>query len=156
MFDHYYSCNSNSSIDSIDKPLSTLLNYGANKCMQFFPQNETYKSKVNYEKRCQEYNKIKKQYPNHVPIIINSVDPDLNISKIKYLVHEDASASELIFSIRKQAKLDKGSAIFIFFNNSLLCSSELMKTIYEKNKKSNYPGIDNFIYLDVTKENTFG
>ncbi len=159
MFDHYYNCN-DTSIDTViidrefDK-LSKFADYGFNKCLQFFSDQETYSKKVSYEKRCEEFKKIKIQHPDHIPVIIDSLDPDIKISKIKYLIHKDSSASDLIFAIRKQVKLDKGSSLFIFCNNTLLCNTETIKTIYEKNKENN-PGEDNFIYLSINKENTFG
>jgi len=58
--------------------------------------------------------------------------------------------SEFLFSVRKYIILNKNEAIFLFINNNLVKMSELVSEIYEKYKQ------DDILYIEYSKENTFG
>jgi len=114
---------------------------------------KSFKEKFDFEKRADEATRIKKKYPDRIPVIVEKAQqsniPDLD--KHKYLVPKDITVSQFIYVLRKRVKIKAEEAIFLFINNSLPTSSELMSTIYENNKDE-----DQFLYATFSGENTFG
>lgn len=114
-----------------------------------FKQNNDFKS------RKDEATKIRAKYPDRIPVICQKADRKdntiPNIDKIKYLVPSDLTVSQFIFVIRKRLSLPPEKAIFIFSNNTIPTPSNLMSSLYEKNKDE-----DNFLYITYSSENTFG
>ena len=112
-----------------------------------------YKNK-SFDERLIESTNIKKKYPTRIPIIVERYNKCKNINDIdknKYLVPDDLTLGQFIFTIRKRLKLTPEKALFVFVNNSVMPSSLLIKEIYEKNKDK-----DGFLYMNYTSENTFG
>ncbi len=114
---------------------------------------KSFKEKFDFEKRADEATRIKKKYPDRIPVIVEKAQQSNMpyIDKHKYLVPKDLTVSQFIYVIRKRVKIKAGEAIFLFINNSLHSSSELMSTIYENNKDE-----DQFLYATFSGENTFG
>lgn len=107
-----------------------------------------------FDERLKESTNIKKKYPSRFPIIVERYNKCKNINDIdkkKYLVPEDMTLGQFIFTIRKRLKLTPEKALFVFINNSLIPSNLLIKEIYDKNKNK-----DGFLYVQYTGENTFG
>jgi len=119
---------------------------------------QSYKTEVSLDKRISESTRILAKYPDRVPIIVEC-GKTLKLSKKKYLVPRDITASYLLHIIRgKMEKLEPSKAIFLFCDGKLLSGSTNISQVYEdhiyKNKLN--AGSDNFLYLDVALENTFG
>lgn len=114
---------------------------------------KSFKEKFDFEKRANEARRIKKKYPDKIPVIVEKAKscniPD--IDKHKYLIPKDLTVSQFIYVIRKRIKINEEEAIFLFINNSLPASSELMSTVYENNKDE-----DQFLYALYQSESTFG
>ena len=113
-----------------------------------------YKKKNSLEKRKQESESILKKYPSRIPVIVekSSGCKDINeIDKTKYLVPDDLTMGQFIFVIRKRLKLSADKSLFLFVNNSLIPSVNLMKQVYDQNADK-----DGFLYILYTSENTFG
>lgn len=114
---------------------------------------KSFKEKFDFEKRADEATRIKKKYPDRIPVIVEKAQhcdmPD--IDKHKYLVPKDLTVSQFIYVIRKRVNIKAEEAIFLFINNSLPSSSELMSTVYENNKDE-----DQFLYAKFSEESTFG
>jgi GABA(A) receptor-associated protein len=113
---------------------------------------------TDYEKRCADSTRLRIKYPNHIPVVINSLDKEIVLKKYKYLVPKELNASQLMISIRSQLVLDSYKALFIFVDNTLLDNLKTIGEIYEnyliKNKiKSNG---DKHFYITLMSENTFG
>lgn len=114
-----------------------------------------FKKDLSLEKRMEESKRILDKYPDRIPIIVdklkeNNIDiPD--IDKKKYLVPNDLTIGQFQFVIRKRIKLDSQKALFIFINNKLPVTSDLLKNVYEKDKDE-----DGFLYINYSGENTFG
>jgi GABA(A) receptor-associated protein len=102
-----------------------------------------------------ESNQIKLRYPNRVPVIVEKASgcsSDIpTIDKHKYLIPYTFSFGQFIYVIRKRLSLPPDKAIFLFVNNVLPTSSELMIDIYKK-----YSNVDGFVYVDYTGESVFG
>lgn len=96
---------------------------------------------------------LREKYPNRIPIIV-SKDPKSDISEVdkkKYLVPDDYTVGQFVFMIRKRIVLPSHKAMFIFIDNVLPSTSELMTVLYEKHKDP-----DEFLYITYSGENTFG
>ena len=114
---------------------------------------KSFKEKFDFEKRSYEATRINKKYPDRIPVIVEKAQQSNMpyIDKHKYLVPKDLTVSQFIYVIRKRVKIKAEEAIFLFINNSLPASSELMSTVYENNKDE-----DQFLYATFSGENTFG
>ena len=106
-----------------------------------------------FEKRFSESNRIKKKYPNRIPVIVEKkIGSDIpNIDKTKYLVPGDLTISQFLYVIRKRINLRDEQAIFIFIDNKIPFSQSLIKEIYTQDKH-----MDGFLYFEYSGENTFG
>lgn len=60
----------------------------------------------------------------------------------RYLVPADLTVGQFVYVIRKRIKLKPEKAIFIFVNNALPNTAELMTKIYEEQKDE-----DGFLYV---------
>ena len=80
------------------------------------------------------------------------------LTKNKFLVPYDLTVSYLLANIRKQIKLDASSALFMFCDNILLSSTQMLNEVYTNYKyKNNISSTDdNFLYITIEEENTFG
>jgi len=119
----------------------------------------SYKNNNSLDKRKCDFNRIRAKHINYIPVIINCCkNLEKSLKKTKFLVPNDVSSSHLLFSIRKHIKIDSSTAIFMFVDNTMLCSTVMMSDIYnnycEKNK--NKDDFDGFLYVNITTENTFG
>lgn len=106
-----------------------------------------------FEKRCYESERIRKKYPDRIPVIVEMV-PNSQvpvIPKNKFLVPNDMTVGQFIFVIRNQIKLKQDQAIFIFVNNTLPPASYLMSQVY-----SEHADKDGFLYMLYSGESTFG
>jgi GABA(A) receptor-associated protein len=114
-----------------------------------------YKQRVPLGQRVIEASKIKQKFPGRIPVIVekaersNSSIPD--IDKSKFLVPSDLSFGQFIYVIRKRMMLAPDKAIFLFVNNVLVASSELMGSVYNR-----YCDADGFLYVIYNGESTFG
>jgi GABA(A) receptor-associated protein len=113
-----------------------------------------FKAEHSLEKRKEVADKIRAKYPDRIPVIVEKAPksdaPD--IDKKKFLVPQDITVSKFVYEIRKHmSKLNPEKAIFLFVNDILPPSSELMSRIYEK-----YKDEDGFLYITYSGENTFG
>lgn len=119
---------------------------------------ESYKTKHSLEDRVNEYKRLKKKHPDRTPIILsfpkNSEFESLAIKhsiKTKYLVPSDHTIGQFIFVIRSQLKLRPEQALFIFVNNDLPSTSELISQVHHKHKDE-----DGLLYFTICPESTFG
>ena len=94
----------------------------------------SFKEKVPVKKRIDEAERIRKKYPDRIPVIVEkSKDSDIqDIDKKKYLVPADLTVGQFMYVIRKRIKLAPEKAIFIFINNTLPPTTALMSQIYKQ------------------------
>ena len=107
------------------------------------------------EKRKAECEKIRKQFPDKIPIICEK-DPKSNIQEIdktKNLVPIDLTVSQFSFMIRKRIQLSKESAFFLLVSGKhSITGDTLISEIYEKYKDPQ----DDFLYIAYASELTWG
>lgn len=105
------------------------------------------------EERTTESNHIRTKYPDRIPIIIQrkpySKAPP--ISKYKYLVNNDMTIAQLLYSVRSKMKLEPQQSLFFFIGETIPVSSHSIFHIYHSHKDD-----DGFLYLTYDTENTFG
>ncbi|UYV76139.1 GABARAPL1 [Cordylochernes scorpioides] len=118
------------------------------RAMQF-----QYKENHPFEKRRSEGEKIRRKYPDRVPVIVerapNSQIADLD--KKKYLVPSDLTVGQFYFLIRKRIHLRPEDALFLFVNNSIPSNSTTMGSLYKEHQEN-----DGFLYLAFHDENVYG
>jgi GABA(A) receptor-associated protein len=119
----------------------------------------SYKERVSLKDRIIDSNKIVIKYRNFVPVII-LCDKELSriIKKKKYLVEFNNTVGDLLCIIRNKITTDKDKAFFVFCDNSIVCMSQNMGSLYEKYKINNNitSKDDNFLYIELRMESTFG
>jgi GABA(A) receptor-associated protein len=110
--------------------------------------------------RIEESNRILSKFPDRIPVIVitNNSKLEKMLKKNKFLVPYDLSVSSLLANIRSQMKLDPSKALFIFCDNTLLSGSQMINEVYKNYKCKNNIGArnDNFLYITIEEENTFG
>lgn len=112
-----------------------------------------FKEEHSLDKRREVADRIRAKYPDRIPVIVEKAPksdaPD--IDKKKFLVPADITVGKFVYEIRKHMKLSPEKAIFLFVNNVLPPTAELMSHIYAK-----YKDEDGFLYITYSGENTFG
>ena len=112
-----------------------------------------FKEKFTLEERLEESTRILSKYSDRVPIIVEA-KPNSNLQdldKHKYLVPKEMTVGQFLYVIRKRLKLKPEQAIFVFVDNKMPATSELISTLYERSKNE-----DGFMYVLYSGENTFG
>ena len=115
----------------------------------------SYKSSYPFDKRLEESDRIKKKYPDRLPVICeasNKTDVNLpTIDKCKFLAPIDLSIGHFLLIIRNRMKLSADKAIFLFIGDTIPSSTETINIAYEKHKDP-----DGFLYITYSSENVFG
>lgn len=118
------------------------------------------KSNDDLTKKISESIRIISKFPDKIPVIVLTRNSKLEkmLTKNKFLVPYDLTVSYLLANIRKQIKLDASSALFMFCDNILLSSTQMLNEVYTNYKyKNNISSTDdNFLYITIEEENTFG
>jgi len=112
-----------------------------------------YKSKRTLEERKRDYERIKKKYPNRIPIIVTKLTgSDIgDLKKNKYLIPNDITFGQFIYTIRKHLELKPEQAIYMFVKNNILPVSSMVSQIHKE-----FAEEDGFLYITYGAENTFG
>jgi GABA(A) receptor-associated protein len=114
---------------------------------------EDFKKRYSFQKRHAEAVRIKKKYPDRVPVIVEkSKGSDIvDIDKHKYLVPRKLTIGQLVYVIRNRIKLAPDKGIFVFINNTLPPTASLISQVYKE-----HADLDLFLYVLYSGESTFG
>lgn len=115
--------------------------------------NFIYKEENSFEKRKAEGEKIRRKYPDRVPVIVEKA-PKTHIGdldKRKYLVPSDLTVGQFYFLIRKRIHLRPEDALFFFVNNIIPSTSTTMGTLYNDHHEEDF-----FLYVAYSDENVYG
>merc|ERR1711879_297172 len=111
---------------------------------QSISMQKPFKEEHSLDKRREVADRIRAKYPDRIPVIVEKAPksdaPD--IDKKKFLVPADITVGKFVYEIRKHMKLSPEKAIFLFVNNVLPPTAELMSHIYAK-----YKDEDGFLYI---------
>jgi len=122
----------------------------------------SFKDQYSFDERLKESTRIKSKYPDRIPVIVE-VDPGSRfalfskkdalqpLEKKKYLVPSDLTVGQFQYVIRQKLKIDSTKSLFIFINNTIPPTSELISVLYDQQKDS-----DGFVYFCVAETQTFG
>lgn len=113
----------------------------------------SFKEKFPLKKRKDESTRIRKKYPDRIPVIVEKAkNTEIDdIDKKKYLVPSELTVGQFVYVIRKRIKLSPEQAIFLFIDNKLPPTASLMSQIYKE-----YGDNDGFLYVSYSGESTFG
>ena len=112
-----------------------------------------FKEEKLFEKRREEGERIRKKYPDRVPIIVERA-PKSRISdldKSKYLVPQDLTVAQFYFLIRKRIQLRPEDALFFFVNNQIPPTSYTIGALYQAHADE-----DKFLYIAYSDESVYG
>jgi len=110
-----------------------------------------FKEAHTFDKRESESRRIRAKYPDRIPVIVDAPTV-LGLDKFKYLVPNDLTIGQFRHVLRnRMKKLKPDEATFLFCNNGVSASSNMMSQIYKENHDK-----DGFLYVKVGKESTFG
>merc|ERR1712243_363883 len=112
-----------------------------------------YKEEHPYEKRRAEGEKIRRKYPDRVPVIVEK-SPKARIGdldKKKYLVPSDLTVGQFYFLIRKRISLRPEDALFFFVNNVIPPTSAIMGSLYQEHHEEDF-----FLYIAYSDESVYG
>lgn len=115
-----------------------------------------YKKQYSLNERMAEFQRIKKIYPDVIPVIcergniINYKIP--HIVKSKYLVHPDLTVGHFMCVIRSRLQLEQSTAIYFVVGACIIPSyNRTIGELYE-----DWAEHDGFLYIKYCGENTFG
>lgn len=113
----------------------------------------SFKEKFTLQKRSEESLRIRKKYPDRIPVIVEKAsNTEIDeIDKKKFLVPSDLTVGQFVYVIRKRIQLVPEQAIYLFINNTLPPTSSLMSQIYKEHADK-----DGFLYCSYSGESTFG
>ncbi|CAH8585710.1 unnamed protein product [Dicrocoelium dendriticum] len=113
----------------------------------------SFKEQHDFEQRCADSTKIKKKYPNRIPVVVerhrNSQVAD--IDKHKFLVPNDLTVAQFLWIIRKRISVSEDKALFLFVGNTVPQSSSTIGQLY-----ADCCDADGFLYTQYSSENSFG
>jgi len=99
-----------------------------------------YKEEHPFEKRRAEGEKIRKKYPDRVPVIVEKAPKARvgDLDKKKYLVPSDLTVGQFYFLIRKRIHLRPEDALFFFVNNVIPPTSATMGSLYQEHHEEDF------------------
>merc|ERR1711862_143569 len=108
-----------------------------------------YKEEHPFEKRRAEGEKIRRNYPDRVPVIVEK-SPKARIGdldKKKYLFPSDLTVGQFYFLIRKRISLRPEDDLFFFVNNVIPPTSATMGSLYQEHHEEDF-----FLYIAYSDE----
>ena len=114
-----------------------------------------FKQRKNLATRMREATDIRAKYPNKIPVVVERYRKEKSLprlDRIKFLVSEDISVSQFIFTLRTRLSLTATQAFYLLVDNkSLPCLSLTVAEVYRDNKDE-----DGFLYLTYASQEMFG
>jgi len=109
-------------------------------CHLFLKMKFQYKEEHPFEKRRSEGEKIRKKYPDRVPVIVEKAPKARigDLDKKKYLVPSDLTVGQFYFLIRKRIHLRAEDALFFFVNNVIPPTSATMGLLYQEHHEEDF------------------
>lgn len=116
-----------------------------------------FQKRFNFETRLAESQRIRKNYPDRIPTIIQRASCSKghleDLKKHKYLVPSNTTMMQLMAIIRKRVpSLSPDKSIFLFVNQTTMPpTSASLLTVDEEHRDK-----DGFLYIYFAGESTFG
>ena len=123
-----------------------------------YPKHEkskfSFKNNYIFDKRFAESNRIRRRYPDRMPIICQRVGTNIpKIDKSKYLVPSDLTFGQFMYVIRKRINLEPEMGLYMFVGEGSCIpnNTSLIGRVYD-----DFRDKDGFLYINYSGENTFG
>jgi GABA(A) receptor-associated protein len=113
-----------------------------------------FRKTYSFDKRKEESSKISEKYPDRVPVIVESFNNNIKLTKQKFLVPKTLTIGQFVYVIRRQIKLAPEKALFLFIGekyDQIPMTSSGISEIYADHKNE-----DGFLYVAISEEKTFG
>ncbi|KAL4668870.1 hypothetical protein H8959_007424 [Pygathrix nigripes] len=112
-----------------------------------------YKEEHPFEKRRSEGEKIRKKYPDRVPVIVEKAPKARigDLDKKKYLVPSHLTVGQFYFLIRKRIHLRAEDALFFFVNNVIPPTSATVGQLCQEHHEEDF-----FLYIAYSDESVYG
>ncbi|VDP13775.1 unnamed protein product [Soboliphyme baturini] len=124
-----------------------------------------YKEENSFEKRRSEGEKIRRKYPDRIPVIVEKAPKCRlrDLDKKKYLVPSDLTVGQFYFLIRKRIHLRPEDALFFFVNNVIPPTATTMGLLYQVLYafvyfmfSQDHHEEDSFLYIAYSDESVYG
>jgi microtubule-associated protein 1 light chain len=94
------------------------------------------------------------KYPDKIPVVLKITNENkIKMEQKKFLIPNDLTLTEFMFTIRRRMTLNSTQAFFIYFNDKYMeRQTETMQNIYNKYQSPD----DKILYVTISAENTFG
>ena len=113
----------------------------------------SFEKKYSFDLRQKEGQRLLERYPDRCPVIVENAEgstlPELD--KHKFLLPYETTVAQFMTILRQRMIISPETALFMFINNFLPRAGETIGNLYVKHKSE-----DNFLYLKISGENTFG
>ena len=117
-----------------------------------------FKEAHTFDKRSQLATKIRKNYPDRVPVIVEPVQRErrtVTLNQQKYLVPQDSTMGQFLTEVRKNAQISSRDALYLFCDSPkgevLVPISKSIGDVYQE-----YKDPCGFLFITVALEQTFG
>ena len=119
----------------------------------FFSDSFDFKRDHPEHARKTEAQRVRTKYPDRIPVICQKAKSCRmeDIDKHKFLVPEDLTIGQFLYVVRRRMRVSENQAIYLFIDNKIPPTSQIMSSIYEENKDA-----DGFLYIVFSSESTFG
>ncbi|CAK5087480.1 unnamed protein product [Meloidogyne enterolobii] len=106
-----------------------------------------------FEKRRAEVVKIKRKYPDRIPVIVEKAPKSRlrDLDKKKYLVPSELTIGQFYFLIHKRIHLRPEQMLFFFVNSLIPQTMTTMGQLYQDHHEEDF-----ILYLTYSDENFFG
>lgn len=93
------------------------------------------------------------RYPDRIPVLLDIASKSSFplINKHRFLVPGDITVGGFLYEIRKHIAIKADQSIFLFVNNTLPPTAQLISDVYNIHKNE-----DSFLYITYSSENVFG
>ncbi len=117
-----------------------------------FVDEITFKKRYTVEQRLKQVKKVRTTHPDKYPVIVTIKNNSLTLDNNKFLVSGLMMVGNFLENIRDRSSEKKSTTgLFLCINNVLLKPTTLIKELYAE-----YKDIDDYLYMTVQAENTFG
>jgi GABA(A) receptor-associated protein len=104
-----------------------------------------------FDERKEEATRIIARHPDRVPVIVETHGDDLHLDKVKFLVPDTLTFSQLMFVIKRRMKVEPTVALNFLVNDTFPMPECSMHEVYGKHKDS-----DSFLYVSAVQSRVFG
>lgn len=116
-----------------------------------FIDETTFKKRYTIEQRVKQVKKVRHSHPDKYPIIVTVINSSLSLDNNKFLVSGAMTIGSFLEQIRERSSNKSTIGLFLCIKNILIKPTSTIKELYNE-----YKDPDEYLYMTVKAENTFG